>query len=422
MAYDLLVAPIGELVPCTPGHDGYHRGWAEAADAVVRQAALAVHAGRIVYSGPYADLPPDIRMDTPSIRIDATDCGVIPGLVDCHTHIPFIGWRQGEIARTHLSDYGTVHAAGGGIPMSVNELAAATDQEVLAFSKKLLFTARQQGALTLEGKSGYGLSVDGELRQLRLLKELAAMVPQTLVPTALPLHGHPSKRSPRLWVDEVIAELIPEIAAQKLAVAVDAFIEPFAYTVDDFDRLAQCARDHGLGIRAHADQVTTQGAVPHALAWGAKSVDHLNYLPETDLVELAASPTAAVLLPGADFLRPTRLPPVMDLLDRGAIVALASNCNPGTSPIASALMAWSLGVHLYRLDPWTALMATTVNAAYVLGLSHEIGSLDIGKQADFLIVDAPVAMMPYRLGGALIQRAFKAGREVLLAPALNPPT
>lgn len=409
--YDLVVAPIAQLVPCQPNAGLYHRGWASPSP-VIPGGALVVEEGRIAFAGKAQELSSFLDGARVRRHIDASDKAVIPGLVDCHTHLPFIGWRNGEIARTRLATYDAVHAGGGGIPSSVHELKSASDGDVLRFCRALLETGLTQGTTTLEGKSGYGLTLAGEMRQLRLLRELNGMTPQTLVGTLLALHAEPLSQSKDEWIRQVEEEIIPLVVSERLAQAVDIYVEPFAYSVKDFERLARRATDFGLATRAHTDQVSPLGAVPVAVQWGARSVDHLNCLPGHEIDVLASSETAAVMLPGADFLRPTPMPPVHSLLDADAIVALASNCNPGTSPIASVWMAVSLGVHLYRMDPFTALLGGTINAAYVLGLSEQIGSLENGKSADFLIVDTPFEMLPFRLGSPVIERVFIKGEEV----------
>jgi imidazolonepropionase len=346
--------------------------------------------------------------DTSARRIDATGCAVIPGLVDCHTHLPFAGWRAGEYAmKIAGTPYEEIARSGGGIASSARALADASDEQVLAQAGALASEMLVHGTTTFEGKSGYGLSEDGELRALRLARELGRAVRQTTTSTALLAHAVPPGRDRAEWMDAVAA-LVPQTDAG----ALDIYVESVAFGLDDLRRMGELARRHGRDLRAHVEQFSTMRSVPVALEAGARSVDHLACLHPDDVAPLAAAECAAVLLPGAELLGDEHVAPARELADAGAIGVLATDLNPGTSPVVSLPLIVGLAVRRYRWSVLEALAAVTLNAAWVLGLSSELGSLEVGKRADVVVLDAPVEHVPYRFGHNPVAIVIIAGEVV----------
>ena len=324
-------------------------------------------------------------------EFDASGCSVVPGFVDCHTHLPFFGWRADEdSARLSGIRYETLHREEGGIFRSARLLSEASDEEALAFSLRLASEMLRSGTTSFETKSGYGLSIEAELRQLRLARRLAEAVPQTVVSTCLAAHAVPKDRSAGEWVGQAANELLPAAASEDLATSVDVYVESIAFALEHAARLHEAAKSLGLRMRMHADQLEDGQGGSFAARWGFVSADHLNHTSLPAAGDLAASDTAAVLLPGATFtLRQNKKPPARNLIEEGAIVALGSDLNPGTSPIRSMPFVMALACRLYGLRPLEALAASTVNAAHVCGLGDTLGRLAPGHRADAVVLDVP---------------------------------
>jgi imidazolonepropionase len=368
----------------------------------------------------YVRRPADMRLDRGSLTvadgviaaldddpgadlvIDAAGGAVVPGLVDCHTHLPFAGWRAGEYEQKVTGvPYEEISRGGGGIASSARALAQATDHEVLAQARALRAEMLAHGTTTFEAKTGYGLSHEGELRLVRLARELGADAV-----TGLFAHAVPPGFSAAEWMDEV-----DRLAAASDVDALDIYVESVAFRNEDLERLGEIARREGVPLRAHVEQFNANRSVPVALAAGARSVDHLACLHPDDLAPLAAAETAAVLLPGAEFLGAEETAPGRALADAGAICVLATDCNPGTSPIASLPLAIGLAVRRYGWTAREALTACTINAAWVLGLTDR-GSIEVGKRADLVVLDQPVEHIAYRFGHNPV-RAVIAGGEIV---------
>lgn len=367
--------------------------------------------GRIAAVGPAAEGIDSV--------FDAAGCTVIPGLVDCHTHLPFFGWRADEdAARLSGIRYEDIHGRSGGIFRSAQLLADADDRQVIAFSSRLALQMLQSGTTTFETKSGYGLSVDAELRQLRLARELGAKVPQRVVTTCLAAHAVPEGKDQGQWIGEAANDLIPAAAAEGLCSAVDIYVESIAFALEHAARLAEAAKAHGLTMRVHADQLADNQTGSFAARWEFRSADHLNHASLDAIDDLAAGDTAAVLLPGATFtLRQAAKPQARAMIEAGAIVALGTDLNPGTSPIASLPLAMSLGCRLYGLSPMEALVAATVNAAYVLGVQDDVGRIEPGMGADLVILDAPsFEHLVYRPDGDHVVAVICGGEVAYLRP------
>jgi imidazolonepropionase len=381
---------------------------------VIPNGALAWRDGVITYAGAARDLPGDTTLWSPPREVSGA---VTPGFVDCHTHLPFFGWRADEFeAKLTGRSYRDVHGQGGGIARSARLLADASDQDVIDFCRVLGNEMVAHGTTTVEFKTGYGLSVEAELRQARLARRLGSLLPQTTTVTLLACHAVPAGLSREQWVDLVCEELIPSAAAEGLVDAVDVFVEDIAFTVEDFRLVAAVARRHGLALRCHADQLGPSGAAQAAVSVGARNADHLNHLTPEGIEALGRSETAAVVVPVADLVTAERPPPVAELLDVGAALALATDFNPGTSPCLSMPEAIAVGCSLYRLSPLAALGAATINPARALGKDDQVGSLVAGKRADFLVLEAAdPSTLPYRLGHNPVAETWIAGERLWTA-------
>ncbi len=345
-------------------------------------------------------------------RVPCDGCALVPGFVDCHTHLPFAGWRAGEYAqRIAGTSYAEIARHGGGIRASAAALAAADDQQVLVQARALTEEMLRHGTTTIECKSGYGLSVGGELRALRLAGELAAQIPQSCTVTALLAHAVPDGFTAATWMDTVEG-MLDRVQTETVASALDIFVESVAFSNDDLRRMGRLAGERGLTLRTHVEQLSSQASVPVAIDAGARSVDHLSCMPAQDIPALAASDCAAVLLPGAEFIGGEQLPPARALADSGAICVLATDLNPGTSPIVSLPLIAGLAVRRYGWTIKEALLAMTLNAAWVLGRPRELGALSRGRRADVLLLDAPVSHLPYRFGHNPVAAVIIGGRPV----------
>jgi imidazolonepropionase len=380
------------------------RGRVTGSSGVIRDGGVAWEDEILTYVG-----PADGLQDRDALELSGA---VVPGFVDCHTHLPFRGWRADEFeARLAGRTYRDLHGEGG-IYRSARLLGEATDEEVLAFCRPLLAEMLAHGTTAVELKTGYGLSVEGELRQSRLARSLAAETPQTCTVTLLACHAVPPGTSKPEWVQMACRELIPRAAGEGLIDAVDVYVEDIAFDLDDLRDVADAAAKAGLPLRCHADQLGPSGAGEAAAALGARSADHLNHLSPAGAQALAASSTVAVLLPTSTFALGAKRPPVAALLDWGAAVAVATDFNPGTSPVLSMPEAIAMACTLYGLSPLSAFAAATVNPAWVLGISDQLGTLEPGKRADFLVLDAEdLSHVPYRPGHNPVVATYVGGQR-----------
>ncbi len=357
---------------------------------VVPQGALAVEDGHIAYAGPEAGLPARLR-DLP-----ATDCNggwILPAFVDCHSHLVFAGTRAREFEmRLEGASYAEIARTGGGILASVTAVAAATEDDLVAQSLPRLDALLAEGTSTVEIKSGYGLDIAAELRMLRAARRLGRLRPVRIVTTWLAAHAVPPAYRGRNadYIREVAIPGLEAARAEGLVDAVDGFCEGIAFSTDELAPLFDRAAALGLPVKLHAEQLSNAGGAAFAAQYGALSCDHLEYLDAEGIAAMAAAGTTAVLLPGAFYaLRETRLPPVAALRAAGVPIALATDLNPGTSPLASLLLAMNFGATLFRLTVAECLAATTREAARALGRLGETGTLEAGKSADFTVWDVP---------------------------------
>jgi len=400
--WDLLLTHA-TLAPC--GSD-------DAGDALV-DAALACADGRIAWLGPMQALPPALAAQARRVE-DLGGALVTPGLVDCHTHLVFAGHRAGEFdMRLHGASYESIARAGGGIAASVQAVRAASEDELLAQSLPRARALLRDGVTTLEIKSGYGLEPAGECRMLRVARRIGRELGITVRTSFLGLHALSPDYADRRgdYVAMVCDELLPALAGEGLVDAVDGFCEGIGFGLQDMRRLFERAKALGLPVKLHAGQLSELGGAALVAAYGGLSADHLEHLGEDGVAAMARAGTVAVLLPGAFYaLRETKQPPVDALRAHGVPIAVATDCNPGTSPLLSLRLAANMACTLFRLTPQEALRGITANAARALGLDDR-GTLAPGQHADLVVWNATrPAELCYWIGGELVRQVYVAGQ------------
>jgi imidazolonepropionase len=352
---------------------------------IVENGAIGIADGRVVRVGKRTELAGNRAR-----QVDALDgAWVTPGLIDCHTHLVFGGTRADEHAmRRAGASYEEIAQAGGGIASTVARTAAASDAELLDQSRGRLRALMRGGCTTVEIKSGYGLDPKSELRLLRIAQQLGDGEAVRIVPTLLALHALPADQRDRRahYVTEMIDKLLPAVAKEGLAASVDAYCDTIAFTLAETERLFAAATEQGFRVKLHAEQLSNRGGATMAARYEALSADHLEHIDEDGVAAMAEAGTVAVLLPGAFYaLQETRKPPVDLLREHGVAMAVATDCNPGTSPLLSPTLAMNMACTLVGLTPEEALAGMTVNAARALGLDAEIGSIAPGRAADLAV-------------------------------------
>jgi len=370
---------------------------------------------RVVFVGDRSEH--DRRFPPPDEALDASGGCIVPGFVDPHTHLPFAGAREDEFDRRLAGEsYAAIAASGGGIVSTVAATRRAGFDELLALTMARLDRQLLTGTTTTEAKSGYGLDLDTELKQLRVLREAARRHPVEIVPTAMPGHEVPPewRHDPDAYVELVVDEIHPAIAAEGLAEAVDVFCERGVFTPDQTRRLLADAPRHGWRVHLHADELSNLGGAELAAEVGAASASHLLHVSDTGIAALARAGVVAVALPGVSFFLRDRYAPVRRLVAAGVPVTLASDCNPGSSHTESMAMIMALGCLGAGLSTEEALVAATLNAAAALGRADRLGSIEPGKQADLVVLDAPSPKhLVYHFGVNLVRHVVKAGRVVV---------
>ncbi|MBU6198951.1 MAG: imidazolonepropionase [Xanthomonadaceae bacterium] len=381
----------------------------------VENAALGWKAGVITYAGPQSGLPG--KPAELAAQVDsAGNAWITPGLIDCHTHLVFAGNRAEEFAhRLSGTSYEEIARRGGGIVSTVTKTRTASEDELFTQSLPRAQALLNDGVTTLEIKSGYGLNLESETKMLRVARRIGAELGISVRTTFLGAHALPPEFAGRQadYVDEICVRMLPAIAHAKLADAVDAFCEGIAFAPSEVRRVFEAARALGLRVKLHADQLSDLGGAALAAEFAALSADHLEYTSEAGVRALAAACTVATMLPAAFYtLRESKLPPIRLLREHGVPVAVASDVNPGTSPVLSLRTAMNMACTLFRMTPEEALRGATVNAARALGLADR-GTLQAGKRADFVVwdVDHP-AELSYWIGGNPLRRTFIEGREI----------
>ncbi len=383
--------------------------------AIINDAAMLIENGRIAAVGTYAELKDKIPPH--STEINAARSAVTPGFVDAHTHLVFAGNRAAEFEqRIAGATYQQIAAAGGGILRTVALTRAAREDELLTAARRHRDWMLRSGTTTLEAKSGYGLDRDTELKMLRVIRRLNEEGPTRIVPTLLAAHTVPPEYKDRRadYVRFVAEELIPEVAGLGLAKYCDAFCDDHAFTVEETRTVLSAAKRHGLKLRIHAEQFRPGTGAGLAAELDAATADHLETVSDETLQHLRAAGTQPVLLPGSVFaLSRTQYPPARRMIEAGLAIVLATDFNPGSSPAPSMPFMLSLACLQMGVSPAEALTAATINAAHSLGLGAEIGSLEAGKHADFVIHEfADYRELAYFIAAPARPRVFIAGREV----------
>ena len=369
----------------------------------IHEGAIAVQDGKICWLGRMDDLAD--RPDKLATNVtDLAGAWVTPGLVDCHTHLVYGGNRADEFEkRLNGVSYEEIARAGGGIRSSVSATRAASEDDLVKHAQKRLNNLLREGVTTIEIKSGYGLRTEDEAKMLRVARRLGRDNNIDVVTTFLGAHALPPEYADNAdgYIDLVCSEMLPAIAAQGLADAVDAFCENIAFNTDQTRRVFDAARAHNLPVKLHAEQLSDQKGSILAADYHALSTDHLEYLGEDGVIAMAKAGVTAVLLPGAFYcLRETKLPPVDLLRQHGVDIAIATDSNPGTSPALSLLLMANMACTLFRMTPQEALAGITRNGARALGRGDSHGTLEIGKVADFVVwdINSP-AELSYAIGG-----------------------
>lgn len=356
----------------------------------LKEAGLAVSGKEITWVGLMKDLPPEFLPQARQV-FDVKGGWITPGLIDCHTHLVYGGNRAREFEmRLQGVSYEEIARQGGGIRSTVAATRAANEATLFSRSAKRLQSLLVEGVTTVEIKSGYGLDLETETKMLRVARLLGERFPVTVCPTYLGAHALPPEfeGDSEGYIDFICSRVLPRVASENLATAVDVFCEKIAFTPDQTERVFKAALTHGLRVKLHAEQLSDQGGAALAAKHGALSADHLEYLTETGAKALAESGTVAVLLPGAFYyLREPRTPPVELLRRYRVAMAVSTDCNPGTSPVGSLLLMVNMACTLFRLTPEEALAGVTRNAAKALGLEGRMGTLEVGKNADFVVWD-----------------------------------
>ena len=388
------------------------RGSAQREILVVEHAAVRCEGGRIVFAGRDSDLRG--RFDRPEREIDGSGKTLLPGFVDAHTHPVWAGDRAAEFARRLAGEsYAAIAASGGGIVATVEATRRATREELTAATRSRLVAMRRSGTTTAECKSGYALDAEGEIRSLEILRDLAAEGIIGIVPTLLAAHEIPveRRRDRSGWVREITEAILPRAASAGLARFCDVFCEEGVFTVAESRAILSRARDLGLGLRVHADELARSGGARLAAELGAASADHLLFAGEDEIAGLAAAGTVATLLPGTAWWLKSRRAPARALVDAGVPVAVATDANPGSCNTESLPAVAGHACHDYGMSIEETLTAITLNGAASLGLAPDRGSIEAGKRADLVLIDAPdYRHLVYHWGLPLVTHTIVGGR------------
>lgn len=395
----------------TPAGTTAVRGAAMRQLRVHHDAVIVIRDGRFAYVGPESGNPFEIDDD-----VDARGATAVPGFIDTHTHIPFAGFRESEFNRRLQGEtYEQIAASGGGIASTVRATRAASVEELTRNVLTRAATMARYGTTTAEAKSGYGLNLEDEIKQLRAIREASATSPVRLVPTCLAAHEFPpERRGDASWVTDIVRSILPEVASQNLAVFCDAFVERGVFTREQGDVVLRAGAQLGMIPRLHADELSDTGGARLAAELNAASADHLMYISDDGIAALAASDTVANLLPATSFfLMSEKFAPARELIERGAIVSLSTDCNPGSSMTESMQTVMQLATLRMKMTVEESLTAATLNGAYSIRMANEIGSIEAGKRADFVLLDAPSYLhLVYHFGVNLVSGVWRDGVRV----------
>jgi imidazolonepropionase len=414
MLADLLVSNASQLLTLS-SPTGPKRGAAMGDLGIISDGAVAVRGGRITAVGPSSELRGKVQA---THNLNAAGQVVMPGFVDPHTHLVWAGERADEFEiRVSGASYMEIMAAGGGIMSTVRRTRQASLRDLVAQTRPRLARMLAHGTTTIEIKTGYGLSTQHELKQLAAIRCLQEETPATLVPTFLGAHAVPAEYAGQAdaYAELVVKEMLPAAAAESDPPAFcDVFCEEGAFTLDQSRSVLEAARELGFGLKIHVDEFRTLGGTGLAVELGAVSADHLVCTPPAEIALLANSGTVAVALPGTPFgLGHDDYTPARVLIEAGGAVALATDCNPGTCWCESMQFMMAIANRYMGMTPTEAISAATINAAHAVGLGGEVGSLELGKRADLIILDAPsYRHLGYRFGTNLVQTVIVDGQPV----------
>jgi imidazolonepropionase len=383
---------------------------------LVKDGGMLVEDGRVVSVGSSSEI--ERRMPAGAKVIDATGRVVLPGFVDAHAHPVFAGDRVDEFEmRAQGATYEEIAASGGGIRSTVRKTRAASEEELLAQAKKRAAWFLKGGTTTVEAKSGYGLTVEDELKMLRVIRRLNTETPLEFVPTFLGAHAIPDefRSAPEQYVSLVIHKMLPRVAEEQLAESCDVFCERGYFDITESERILRAAQEYGLGLRMHVDQLTNSGGAFLAARLRAATADHLEQVNAAEIAALAEAGVQPVLLPGSVYsLGKTRYPPAREMIEAGLAVVLATDFNPGSSPTPSMPMVLSLAATQMKMTPAEGLTAATINAAYSLNRGDRIGSLEPGKLANFSLYDCEdYREIAYYFGVSQTHSVYIRGEQVL---------
>lgn len=420
---DLLIHSASQLCTLPTQDGGPQRGGALGTLGMIENGAVAIHHGKIVAVGPTSRLRTEYEAQQ---QIDANGRAVVPGFVDSHTHLVWVGDRAAEFEmRVAGASYMDIMAAGGGIASTVKHVRAASVEQLMEETRQRLDRLLRLGTTTVEIKTGYGLETASELKQLDAIYRLADEHPVSIVATFLGAHAVPPEYQGRTdaYVELVVTEMIPAVAEfarkrNKPLPFIDVFCEEGVFDVNQSRYVLESGLQHGMRLKIHADEFARLGGTRLAVELGAVSADHLVKTPVEDIRALGAGNTIAVGLPATPFgLGHHEFTPARAILEAGGALALATDCNPGTAWCESMQFVMALACRYMRLTPAEALAAATINAAFAIGHGDSVGSLEVGKRADLLILNAPdYRHLAYRFGGNLVRSVVKAGHVYEVEP------
>ena len=383
---------------------------------IIADGGMLIENGEIVATGLSSEIEKKLRSD--ALVVDATGKTVLPGFVEAHAHPVFAGNRVDEFEmRAQGASYEEIAASGGGIKSTVRKTRAASEDELLAQAKKHATWFLRGGTTTVEAKSGYGLTVEDELKLLRVIRRLSELGPIEFVPTFLGAHAIPDefRNAPGQYSALVIHKMLPRVVEEDLAEYCDVFCERGYFDITEAEKILRAAQDHGLGLRMHVDQLTNSGGAFLAARLRAATADHLEQIHSAEITALAEAKVQPVLLPGSVYaLGKTRYPPAREMIEAGLAVVLATDFNPGSSPTPSMPMVLSLAATQMKMTPAEGITAATINAAYSLKRGERIGSLEPGKLANFTLFDcADYREIAYYFGVSQVDSVYVRGRREL---------
>jgi imidazolonepropionase len=413
----LLIHNLSQIA--TPTGSRGVRGKAMRALRVIDRGVIVIEGERFAFAGLEPDMPAEIRASI-AADFDAGGATAIPGFVDSHTHLPFAGFRESEFNRRLQGEtYSEIAAGGGGIASSVRATRAASEETLVALIGGRTARMARYGTTTAEAKSGYGLNLEDELKQLRAIRSAGATSAVRLIPTCLAAHDFPPETRGNVAAQEeyvrmVIEEILPRVGAERLAAFCDVFVEQGVFTREQGEAVLRAGVRHGMAPRIHADELSDTHGASLAAELGCASADHLMYIGDDGIRALAASGTVANLLPGTSFfLMSDRYAPARRLIESGALVSLSTDCNPGSSMTESMQIVMQLATLQMKLTVEESLTAATLNGAESLRIAGDVGSIEPGKRADLVLLDAPSYLhLVYHFGVNLVTRVWRDGRPV----------